>query len=135
MATRRCFLPVAGAVLALGLAPFAHSAGLALALHPDNPHYFLWRGEPTVLVTSGEHYGAVMNLDFDYIRYLDELKACGLNLTRSFSGTYREVAGSFRITGNTLAPAADRYHPILRPPCVARGARWQQGAAMSVVIL
>jgi hypothetical protein len=30
-----------------------------LALHPDNPRYFLFRGEPTVLVTSGEHYGAV----------------------------------------------------------------------------
>ncbi len=44
------------------------------ALHPDNPHYFLWRGEPTVLVTSGEHYGAVLNLDFDYVAYLDELQ-------------------------------------------------------------
>ena len=28
-----------------------------LALHPENPHYFLFRGKPTVLVTSGEHYG------------------------------------------------------------------------------
>ena len=26
-----------------------------LKLHPDNPHYFLFRGEPTILVTSGEH--------------------------------------------------------------------------------
>jgi hypothetical protein len=44
-----------------------------LALHPDNPRYFLFRGKPTVLVTSGEHYGAVLNLDFDYVRYLDAL--------------------------------------------------------------
>ena len=44
-----------------------------LALHPDNPHYFLFRGKPTVLITSGEHYGAVLNLDFDYLRYLDAL--------------------------------------------------------------
>jgi len=81
-----------------------------LALHPDNPHYLLFRGKPTVLVTSGEHYGAVLNLDFDYVRYLDELKSRGLNLTRTFSGTYREVAGSFGITENTLAPAAaDRF--------------------------
>ena len=43
-----------------------------LALHPDNPHYFLWRGKPTVLITSGEHYGAVLNLDFDYVPYLDK---------------------------------------------------------------
>jgi hypothetical protein len=80
-----------------------------LALHPKNPRYFLFRGEPAVLVTSGEHYGAVLNLDFDYVRYLDTLAADGLNHTRTFSGVYREVAGSFGITENTLAPRPDRY--------------------------
>jgi dienelactone hydrolase len=80
-----------------------------IRLHPDNPHYFLWRGKPTVLITSGEHYGAAMNLDFDYKRYLDVLKTNGFNLTRVFSGAYREVAGSFNITGNTLAPARGRF--------------------------
>ena len=29
-----------------------------LRLHPDNPRYFLFRGKPTVVITSGEHYGA-----------------------------------------------------------------------------
>ena len=29
-----------------------------LSLHPENPHYFAFKGKPTVLVTSGEHYGA-----------------------------------------------------------------------------
>jgi len=80
-----------------------------IRLHPSNPHYFQFRGRPTILITAGEHYGAVMNLDFDYGRYLDVLKADGFNLTRVFSGTYREVAGSFGITGNTLAPAAGRF--------------------------
>ncbi len=47
----------------------AGGAGLPLQLHPDNPHYFLWRGQPTVLITSGEHYGAVLNADFDYVKY------------------------------------------------------------------
>src|SRR5262245_58359769 len=84
-------------------------AGEPIQLHPDNPHYFLWRGKPAVLITAGEHYGAVMNLDFDYVRYLDVLKTNGFNLTRVFSGTYREVPGSFNITGNTLAPAKGRY--------------------------
>src|SRR5207249_1716083 len=32
-----------------------------IALHPRNPHYFLFLGKPTVLITSGEHYGAVLN--------------------------------------------------------------------------
>jgi len=80
-----------------------------LRLHPENPHYFQFRGEPTVLITSGEHYGAVINLDFDYVAYLDELARYGFNHTRLFSGTYREIPGSFGIQGNTLAPAPGRY--------------------------
>jgi hypothetical protein len=80
-----------------------------LALHPDNPHYFLFRGKPAVLVTSGEHYGAVLNRDFDYIPYLDELHARKFNLTRTFAGVYREVPGSFGIVDNTLAPAKGRF--------------------------
>ncbi|MBN2476767.1 MAG: hypothetical protein JXB62_19310 [Pirellulales bacterium] len=79
-----------------------------IALNPDNPHYFLFRDRPTVLITSGEHYGAVLNLDFDYEPYLDELKARGLNLTRTFSGVYCEDRNSFGIRGNPLAPAAGR---------------------------
>src|SRR5438309_1481736 len=72
-----------------------------IKLHPDNPHYFLFRGKPAILIGSTEHYGAVLNLDFDYKPYLDELQARGLNLTRTFSGSYREIPGSFNITDNT----------------------------------
>ena len=81
------------------------TAAEPLRLHLDNPHYFQFRGEPTVLVASGEHYGAVLNADFDYRRYLDTLAADHLNLTRISSGLYRELPGSFNITRNTLAPA------------------------------
>jgi hypothetical protein len=104
-------LRATAAGLALLLTAPALTAGehSPLALHPDNDRYFLFRGEPTVLVTSGEHYGAVLNLDFDYGRYLDSLAKDGLNHTRTFSGVYREVPGSFEITDNTLAPRADRY--------------------------
>ncbi len=80
-----------------------------IRLHPENPHYFLFRGNPAVLVTSTEHYGAVLNGDFDAIPYLDELHARGFNLTRTFSGTYREVPGSFKIGKNTLAPSPEAY--------------------------
>ena len=80
-------------------------AAMPIALHPDNPHYFLFRGKPAVLITSGEHYGAVLNSAFDYAAYLDEVKACGLNLTRTFSGVYMESPASFGIAKNTLAPA------------------------------
>lgn len=81
-----------------------------LRLHPENPHYFLWRGKPTVLITSGEHYGAVLNVDFDYSRYLETLAKYGFNLTRTFCGaSYLEPEGAFKIKGNTLAPPAGRY--------------------------
>jgi len=76
-----------------------------IALHPENPHYLLWRGKPTVLITSGEHYGAVLNRAFDYRRYLATLQSQGLNLTRTFSGAYCEPVGAFKIQGNTLAAA------------------------------
>lgn len=80
-----------------------------LALHAENPHYASFRGKPALLVTSGEHYGAVLNLDFDYVKYLDTLAADGLNLTRTFSGAYVEPAGAFNIRRNTLAPAEGRF--------------------------
>lgn len=85
------------------------SAAEPIGLHPENPRYFLFRGEPTFLITSGEHYGAVLNGGFDSVPYLDELKTRGLNLTRVFSGTYREVPGSFNIRENTLAPEPGKY--------------------------
>ena len=87
----------------------AFAAAEPLSLHPDNPHYFLFRGRPAVLVTSGEHYGAVLNLDFNYTKYLDTLQAHGLNLTRTFTGAYVEPSGSFGIAQNTLAPVKGRF--------------------------
>ncbi len=110
-------LPHALAACACLLAPAALASADPIKLHPDNPHYFSFRGKPTILITSGEHYGAVLNRDFDYVRYLDELKARGFNQTRTFSGTYREVPGSFKITHNTLAPRPDRFAcPWARTP-------------------
>src|SRR6185436_16317792 len=85
-------------------------AALPISLHPDNPHYFLFRGEPTVLITSGEHYGAVLNMDFDYVKYLATLSRDKLNLTRVWTGgPYIEPQGAFNIARNTLAPASGRF--------------------------
>ena len=80
-----------------------------IALHPQNPHYFLYKEKPAILVTSGEHYGAVLNLDFDYVAYLEELSSDGLNMTRTFTGAYVEPAGAFKIDLNTLAPLPERF--------------------------
>jgi hypothetical protein len=74
-----------------------------IQLHPENPHYFLFRGQPTILLTSAEHYGAVINLDFDYLPYLDALAEGGLNYTRIYPGAYFETVDYFA-KDNPLGP-------------------------------
>src|SRR5271157_1237683 len=99
-----------GVLAAMGLAAAAPArAAEALGLHPDNPHYFLFRGKPTLIIAAGEHYGAVLNLDFNYLSYLETLKRQGLNGTRTWVGAYCEPAGAFKIAGNTLAPGPGRF--------------------------
>jgi hypothetical protein len=94
---------------AWGLWAFQVADDGPIRLHPENPHYFLFRGKPTVLITSGEHYGAVLNADFAFGPYLDELKARGFNQTRTFSGVFPELEGSFGIPENTMKPAPGKY--------------------------
>src|SRR5436190_17820888 len=107
---RSPFLPALTVLLLAGIVALgAAESNKRLQLHPRNPHYFLFRGKPTVLITSGEHYGAVLNLDFNYVKYLDTLAKDGLNLTRTFAGAYCEPSGAFNIASNTLAPAPNRF--------------------------
>ncbi len=96
-------------MLAIAIPLSAISQSKPIALHPKNPHYFIYKDKPTVLITSGEHYGSVINLDFDYVKYLDVLQSKGLNLTRTFTGAYVEPKGAFNIAENTLAPSSDRF--------------------------
>lgn len=80
-----------------------------IQLHPANPHYFLYKGKTLALITSAEHYGAMLNLDFDYKAYLKTLGNDGMNYTRIFTGSYFEIPGeSFGIQKNTLAPDPER---------------------------
>ena len=74
-----------------------------IKLHPANPHYYLFNGKPAVLITSAEHYGAVINKDFDYVAYFDALREHGLNYTRIYPGALFEPMGKF-VKGNTLGP-------------------------------
>lgn len=75
-----------------------------LSIHPENSHYFKYKGEPTLLISSAEHYGAVINGAFDYSKYLKTLYKEGMNYTRTFTGSYIEFSGASGIEHNTLAP-------------------------------
>ena len=101
--------PLLSVILSCICSASAVAATQPLALHPENPHYFLFRGKPTAIITSGEHYGAVLNLDFDYTKYLKTLKRDGLNGTRTWSGAYCEPPEAFSIASNTLAPLNGRF--------------------------
>lgn len=84
-------------------------AGQPIQLDPQNRHYLLFDGQPVVLITSGEHYGSILNKAFQYTVYLETLAKDGLNLTRLFSGVYREQPGDFGIVKNTLSPLPKDY--------------------------
>ncbi|MFW5752030.1 MAG: hypothetical protein ACOCW8_01690 [bacterium] len=75
-----------------------------IAVHPENPHYFIYKGKPIILISSSEHYGAILNKAFDYKTYLETLAKDNLNYARIFTGTYVEKPGDFGIEQNTLAP-------------------------------
>ena len=80
-----------------------------IRLHPENSRYFLWQGRATVLVASGEHYGSIVNPDFDFRKYLATIQAAGLNHTRVFLGDYVEGPESFGMVDNPLAPREGRF--------------------------
>ena len=84
-------------LLSFVLALAARVAAQPITVHPVNPHYFLFNGQPTVLITSAEHYGAVINLDFNYVGYLDALKAQRAEL-------HARVAGRGARDGGRILP-------------------------------
>lgn len=84
-------------------------AAQPVAISPQNPHYLSYRGEPILLITSAEHYGALLNQAFDVRTYLQTLAEDGMNYTRIFTGSYVEIPGSFNIEHNTLSPAPGQY--------------------------
>ena len=101
-------MPAARAALALAAlvaAPLA--AADPVAVWAKNPRYFARDGKPVVLVTSDHHYGAVIDLDFDYARFLDALAASGLNLTRIYPGGMFEAPDKY-VPGNPLGPRPGR---------------------------
>ena len=61
-----------------------------IAIHPENPKYFLFRGRPLVLVAATEHNGSVINRRFDFTRYLEEAARVRQTVSRLFL-LYREL--------------------------------------------
>ena len=83
----------------------------SLELCKENPRYLEFAGKPILLITSGSHYGPVINLDFDWMTYLDTIAGYGFNHSRVFTGTYIETRDDtfFNVKENNMAPAPGRF--------------------------
>jgi hypothetical protein len=73
----------------------------------SNPHYFSYKNKTIVLITSDHHYGAVIDKDFDYKKFLDYLAQNGMNLTRIYPGGMFETPDKY-LPGNPLGPLPGR---------------------------
>ena len=82
----------------------------AIAIHPENAKYFLFRGRPTFLLTACEHYGSVLNRPFDSHKYLDDLVDKRMTLTRTFL-MYRELPSA----KNPASPCKPRPESYIAP--------------------
>jgi len=78
-----------------------------------NPHYFEYKGKEILLITSAEHYGAVISNNFDYVRYFDMLAEYGINYTRIFPGALVEPDG-FWLVEDTMTPGENLIVPWAR---------------------
>jgi hypothetical protein len=70
---------------------------------PENSHYFFYKNKAIVLITSDQHYGAVIDRNFDWRKYLEYLFQNGMNLTRIYPGAMFEPPDKY-LPGNPLGP-------------------------------
>jgi hypothetical protein len=78
-----------------------------IALHPENPRYFLFRGKPLVLIAASEHYGSVVNRLFDFSRYIEDAADKKQTVTRTFL-LYRELQ-SVRNPSSPIKPESPDF--------------------------
>ena len=84
-----------------------------IGISEKNPHYFQYRGKEILLLTSAEHYGAVISKKFDYVKYFGMLAEYGLNYTRIYPGAVVECSGKW-LPEDNMAPGADLIVPWAR---------------------
>ena len=99
------FLKIGFSVLLISVSTtFANSQ---ITVCPANPHYLFYKNKPIVLITSDHHYGAIIDMDFNYVKFLDYLALNGMNLTRIYPGGMFEPTDKYQ-PGNPLGPRQGR---------------------------
>ena len=92
---------------------FRNSSPGVVGVSEKNPHYFQYKGKEILLITSAEHYGAIINRRFDYVKYLDMLAEYGLNYTRIYPGAIIEPT-DYWMSEDMMAPGEDAIAPWYR---------------------
>jgi len=67
-----------------------HSNHSGLIISPENPNYYEYNGEPTLIISATEHYFSLVNSKFDYNIYLNRLHSLGFNMASIMSGVFLE---------------------------------------------
>jgi hypothetical protein len=96
-----------------GAEPSTNSTPTPIAIHPENPKYFLFRGKPLVLIAATEHYGSVVNRRFDFTRYLAEAADKMQTVSRLFL-FYRELQSVRNPYSPLKAESPDFVMPFAR---------------------
>jgi hypothetical protein len=65
-----------------------------LSVCPENSNYFVYMGKPVILISSSEHYFALVNQKFNYVPYLEYLQSKGFNVASVMSGVFLEPSGN-----------------------------------------
>jgi hypothetical protein len=84
-----------------------------IRVHPGNPKVFEFRGQPLVLVTATEHYGAVMNRPFRFERYLADAADKRMTLSRLFM-LFRELQSAVNPYSTCKPESPDYIAPFER---------------------
>ena len=85
----------------------------AVRVDPENPKYLLFRGKPLALVSASEHYGSVINRNFDFERYLDDAHEHKMTMTRTFL-LYRELQSARNPSSPCKPESPDFISPFVR---------------------
>jgi hypothetical protein len=89
------------------------TVAMPIRIHPQNHKLFEFRGEPLVLLTATEHYGAVLNRPFRFEKYLDDAAEKGITLTRLFT-LFRELQSSINPYSTCKPESPDYVAPFER---------------------
>jgi Cellulase (glycosyl hydrolase family 5) len=84
-----------------------------IRIHPQNSKIFEFRGQPLVLLTATEHYGAVINRPFDIKRYLADAADKKITLTRLFM-LFRELQTTINPYSTCKPETQDFVAPFVR---------------------